>query len=104
MLDHRIDMFIKPLNRLQISPRTRCQTLGRPTRCGADRGWACLLLQQGWREAACRSAGATARQDRPSTRDPSISSFYEVFQGEVFSASSGLGTWLMESTVGRGLK
>lgn len=43
VLDHRIDMFIKPLDRLQISMWIQCQKLEQATRCGADCGWACLL-------------------------------------------------------------
>lgn len=45
VLDHHIDMFIKPLNRLQISMQTQCQISALPTRCGADYSWAWLLPQ-----------------------------------------------------------
>lgn len=102
VLDHRIDMFIKPLDRLQISTQIQRQKLEEPTRCGADCGWACLLPQQGRRKAASWGYNPSGPPwTSPAPETPASLLPVRCFGEESFLL---LGIGVMESPGGRVLK
>lgn len=95
MLDHPIDMFIKPLDWLQISMQIQRQKLEQQTRCGADCGWACLLPQQGQKEAGCGGySPSVPPQTSPAADTPAALLLVRYFGVGGFLP---LGIWLIES-------